>query len=151
MRVDRDRIGALQVRHAAASRARQARRGAVRRVHVQPQALARRHVGELADGIDRAGVRRARDRGDRERQEARRPVARDRRRDGRAAQPEVVVGRDDDERLRREAELVERPADREVGLVGRVDADALERPPARRRGVAAELAAGGRRGPGPSR
>ena len=42
-------------------------------------------------------------------------------------QPEPVIGREHDQRLGRKAELVERPRDREMGLVARVDARALER------------------------
>src|SRR6185369_8902692 len=53
-------------------------------------------------------------------------------RDGVAAEPEVGVGGDERERLGREPELVDRAPYREVGLVRRVDADALKRPPTRR-------------------
>ena len=45
---------------------------------------------------------------------------------GRGPEVEVVVRWQDDERLARETELVERPGDREVGLVARVDPDVLE-------------------------
>ena len=83
VRVDRHRVRPLEVRDATRVPGGEPRRGAVRRVHVEPQALALGHVGELADGVDGAGVRRARDRGDRDRQQARRAVAPDRLRDGR--------------------------------------------------------------------
>ena len=89
--------------------------------------------------VDRAGVRRARDRRDRERREARGPVAaRSPRRTGSGwRRNRSSVGKHD-ERVGREAQLVERPPDREVGLVGRVDPDALERGTAGRAGQPAE-------------
>ena len=62
--------------------------------------------------------------------QAGRPIAPDRVRDGRPAQVEVVVGGQDDERLGREPELIERSRDREVGLVARVDPRAIEGRPA---------------------
>ena len=45
---------------------------------------------------------------------------------GFGVEPEAVVGRKDDERFGGKPELVEGPADREVGLVGRVDPDAVQ-------------------------
>ena len=99
---------------------------------MEPQALAPRQLGELLDQVDRARVRRPRDGGDRERRQPGGAVAADRLGDGLGVEPEAVVGRQDDERLGREAELVERPGDREVGLVGGVDPDALQRAAARR-------------------
>ena len=56
----------------------------------------------------------------------------------RAAQVEVVVGGQDDEGVGREAELVERAGDREVGLVAGVDPGALEVLAARRPAKPAE-------------
>ena len=90
--------------------------------------------GELLDQVDGAGVRGARDGRDRDRRQAGRPVAGDRLGDGLRVEAEAVVGRQDDERLRREAQLVECPRDREMRLVGRVDPRALERRAPRRRG-----------------
>jgi len=52
-------------------------------------------------------------------------------RDRGAVQPESLVGRDDDERLRRETQQVERSSDREVRLVRGVDADAIQQRAAR--------------------
>ena len=124
--VDRDGLRPLEVGNATRVAGRQPRRGAVRRVHVQPQVFALGNVGKLADGVHGAGVRRARDRGDRDRQEARRAVAPDRFLDRRRPESEVVTSRHDGERLGREPELVQRAPDREVRLVGGVDADALE-------------------------
>ncbi len=93
---------------------------------MQPQALGRGDVGELGDEIDRAGVRRACDGRDRERHEACRSVAGDGLGYGRGVEPEARIRWQDDEGLGREAELVERAGDREVGLVARVDTGALE-------------------------
>ena len=94
--------------------------------------MLRRDVRELADPVDRARVRRARDPGDGERRQAGRRVAGDGRRDRGAPKPEQLVGRDDDEGLGREAEQVKGPRDREVGLVAGVDPRALEVLAARR-------------------
>ena len=109
---------------------------AIGRVDVQPQALARRQLGELgtrstepvfvepATAAIANGVRPGR------------AVGGDRLGDRRAAEPESLVGRHDDQRLGREPELVERPADREVRLVRGVHADAFEGAAARRAGRA---------------
>ncbi len=68
----------------------------------------------------------ARDRGDRERRQAGRAVAGDRVGHWGGSQAEVVVGRQHDQRLAWEPELIERSRDREVGLVAGVDARVLE-------------------------
>ena len=147
MRVDGDRIGALEVRHAVAVALRQPGAAAVGRVDVEPQVLGAGDVGELADRVDRSRVGRARDGGDRERRQAGRAVPGDGRGDRRAAQVEVVVGGQDDQRVRREPELVERPRDREVGLVARVDPGVLEVPAARRAGQSRGACRDAGRGP----
>ena len=59
------------------------------------------------------------------------PVLRDGRRDRCAMQAEPLVRRQGDEGLGREAQQVERPGDREMGLVRGVDPDAVEHLPAR--------------------
>ncbi len=93
---------------------------------MEPEALALGDVGQLAGQVDRAGVRRADHGRDRERGQPGSPIRGDRFRDRIPPQPEPLVGRDEMERLRWEAELVERPGDREVGLVRRVDPGPLE-------------------------
>ena len=132
MRVDRDRIGAVEVRHPPGVARRQARRATIGSVDVEPQRFARRDVGQLADGVDRPRVGGSGDAGDRERQQPGRAVSGHGRGDGRAAEPESGVGGDDHERLGWEPEQVERPRDREVGLVGGIHPNALEQRPARR-------------------
>ena len=90
----------------------------------------RRQVGELGQRVDRAGVGRCRRRRDREGSRPR-PCPRD----GLATPSARRRNRSSaghDQRLARESQLVERACDREVRLVGGVDADALERRPARR-------------------
>ena len=99
---------------------------------MEPQAFAFGEVGELAGEVDAAGVRRAGDRRDRERHEAGGAVLGDRVGDRRGVEPEPLVRGHDAERLGREAEHVERAGDREVRLVARVHARALERARARR-------------------
>ena len=132
VRVDGHRVRAIEVRDATGVARRQPGAAAVRRVDVEPQAVRRGDVRQLADGVDRAGVRRAGDRRDRERRQAGGQVARDGLGDGRAAQPERVVGRHDHEGVAREPEEVERPRDREVRLVAGVDAAPVELAAARR-------------------
>ncbi len=110
VRVHGDRIGALQVRDPPRVTGGQPRRAAVGRVDVEPQVLGRGDVGQLPGGVDRPGVGRADDAGDRERRQSGGPISCDRLGDGRAAQPEPLVGRDD------------RPASRAGSRAGRAHA-----------------------------
>ena len=93
---------------------------------------------QLRHQVDGARVGRPGDGGDGHRPKACGAIAGNGVGDGRGVEPERVVGGDEGEGLGREAELVEGPGDREVGLVAGVDADALERRPARRSGGAGE-------------
>ena len=105
-----------------------------------------RERGELLDQVDRARVRRSGDGADRHRREPARPgPRRSPRRPARRGGGTASSAGQHDERLGREAQLVERAGDREVRLVAGVDADALEVAAARRPGRAAEPRAGGRR------
>ena len=132
VRIDGDRIGPIQIADPGTIAGRESDRAAVRRVHVEPQILGRRDIGELADRVHGPGVRGAGHGRDREGLEAGGAVAGDGQRDWRALQAEPVVGRDDHECLGREAEQIERAPDREVALVRGVDADVLEHRAARR-------------------
>ena len=107
---------------------------------MEPQILRCRHVGELADRVDRARVGRARDARDRERGQAGRAVPGDRLRDWPATQVERVVGRKHDQGLDREAQLVECPSDREVALIAGVHPGTFEVLAAGRSGQAADPA-----------
>jgi hypothetical protein len=131
VRVYGDRIGAVEVRDAIGVAHGESRRAAVGRVHVEPQSLRFGHVRQLADGVHGTGVGGSGNRRDRERPEARGAIACYGRRDRRAKKPEPLVRRDHDERLGREPELVQRPRDREMGLIRGVDAHAFEHRPAR--------------------
>ncbi len=126
VRVERDRIGAIEVGHARGVAGRQSGGTSVRGVDVEPQVLGRGHVGQLADDVDRAGVGRPGHAGDRERDEARRPVGGDGGGDRRAAQPEPIVRREHDQRLGREAQQIEGASDGEMRLVGGVHPNAVE-------------------------
>ncbi len=130
--VDRDRIGALQVRHPGRVAGRQADRAAVGGVDVEPQAVVLGKVGQVCCPVHRPGVRRAGHGADRERPQATGPIRLDRRGDRRAAQAERIVGGHDLQGVDRESELIEGPADREVGLIGGVHPGALELPAAGR-------------------
>ena len=126
MGIDGDAVREVQPGHPARVASRQPGRPAVRRVDVEPQALAARERGEALDPVDRARVGGARDRADRDRCGARRPVARDGLGDGLRVEAEPLVGREGHEGLGREAELVQGPGDREVRLVAGVDPDAVQ-------------------------
>ena len=76
--------------------------------------------------VHRTGVGRPRDGADRERRETGRAILGDRGRHRLGLEPEEVVGGDDAERSLREPQDVEAALHREVGLVARVDAHALE-------------------------
>ena len=126
VRIDRDRVGELEAGHALRVARRQPRGAAVGGVHVEPQPSASRESRERRDVVDRAGVRRPGDGADRERRQPRRAVRRDRGGDRLGPQPEPVVGGDHAQRVLREPEDVEPAPDREVRLVARVDAHAVQ-------------------------
>jgi len=94
--------------------------------------MAQGHVGQLPGGVDAPRVGAAGHARDGEGQQAGREVRLDPALDRGAAQPEAIVGPDDGKGAGGEAEGVERLGDREVGLVGGVDAPALEGGAARR-------------------
>ena len=83
-------------------------------------------IGELADEVDRAGVRRARHRREAQRHETGGAVQRDRLGGRTGVQPEALVGRNHSKRLRREPKEVQPSRDRKVRLVADVHARALE-------------------------
>ena len=132
VRIDGDTVREIQAGDAAGVPGGESGRAAIRGVHVEPQALARRQVRQLRDEVHGARVGGARDGGDGDRPQAGRPVARDGRGHGFGVQAEAIVGGQHDQRLGREAQLVQRPRDREVRLVAGVDAHALQRRAARR-------------------
>ena len=120
MRVDRDRVGALE---AAEERGRARRRGrgrAVGAVDVEPHAVLGADVGERVERIDRARARRAggADHGDRD--HACGAIGLDRARQLVGAHAEGAVGADRAQRAAAEAEHVAGARDRVVRLLGRV-------------------------------
>ncbi len=126
VRIDRERVGAFQGGELVRLARRHPGGRAVRRVHVEPQPFAFGEVREAGYVVDRAGVRRAGDRADRERCETCRAVLADGGCDVAGAQLEGLVGGNDLERPLREAEEVDGSLDREVGLIGGIDPGALK-------------------------
>jgi hypothetical protein len=117
VRIDRERVRALEGRHERGESRGQPRRAAVRRVDVEPDAFGLGEVGEVAERVDRSRVRRAGGADDGEGRPARRAVGRDGHRDGLGLEAEAFVGRDPHERVGREARDREGPRGREVRLV----------------------------------
>ena len=144
--VDRDRVGPGEVGDARPVAAREERRAAVGRVDVEPEPVACGHVGQLPGGVDASRVGASDHAADGKWSQAGREVGLDLGRHRGAAQPEALVGRHDGQGVGREAQEVERLGDREVGLVGRVDAPALESGRARRWRVGAQAGGGHRVG-----
>ena len=124
--IDRERVGSLEGGQLVRLPRGQPGGCAVRRVDMEPQALALGEVGERGDIVDRSRVRGAGDGADGERCEPGRAILGDRRRDGPRAKTVVILGRNDPKGAVREAEEVDRTLDREVGLVGSVDPRAFE-------------------------
>ena len=99
---------------------------------MEPEAVAARQLGKIAQRVHRPGVRRAGRGADGERQQPRRSIARDGLGHRRRLEAEALVGRQGNEGLGREAEDPERAPEREVRLVRHIDTNAFELAPPRR-------------------
>ena len=122
MRIEGDRIGALDARKQVLRRWRERGKTSVGAVHVQPQAVAFGDIGHIREGIERAGIHRP-GVGD----DAGRPEPGVAVRDDAALQfaeidSECVVGRDGLHVVRADAEQPGGLADRKMSFFGDVDA-----------------------------
>ena len=125
--IDGQRVGQREAGDAGRITGGEQRGPAVRGVDVEPEPLGTGERGQLGNEVDGARVRRSRDGADGDRPKPVSAICRDRIAHRRRVEAEPLVGRQHDERLGREAQLVERPRDREVRLVAGVDAHAVER------------------------
>jgi hypothetical protein len=119
VRVEHQRVGALQPGQQRAGGRPQRGRRAVGAVHVQPQVLLGADVGQRVERVDRARARGAGRGHDAHRPAPRRAVGRDRRPHRPGIQPEPGIGLQHPELL--EAEHAQRPRHGGVRLVGAVD------------------------------
>ena len=137
--IDGDAVGSLEARHPLGVARGEAGGAPVGGIDVQPDTLAVGDVGQARRVVDRAGVRRPGDGGDRERRVPGGPVAGDRLGDRPGLQAEALVAVDHDQRVVGEAEHAQRPRDREVGLIAHVHARPLQVGASRRGGRAPQL------------
>ncbi len=140
VRVDRERVDALEPAEQGSARRRGRRGGAVGAVDVHPDVVLGADVGEGVERIDGARAGRARDADDGDGRHAGRDVRLDRAGELVGPDAEGVVAADLAKRAPAQAEHVAGAADRVVGLLGGVDRG--------RTGLDAQLARG-RQGPGP--
>ena len=121
VRVDRDRVGALEPAEERRGAGRRGRGSAVRAVDVEPHAVLGADVGNRVEGIDGAGAGGAGDAHDGDRRDAGGAIGLDRAGELVGAHAQGVVAADDAQRAAAEAEHVAGAADRVVRVLAGVD------------------------------
>ena len=121
VRVDRERVDAVETGEEVRARGRRGGGSAVGAVHVQPHAVRCADVGERVERVDGAGARGAGDADHRDRRDAGGNVGLDRARELVGPDAEGIVAADRAQRPPAEAEDVAGALERVVHVLGRVD------------------------------